>query len=372
MTTFTHTQRVQNAILCKESDRTCYQNLDGALIGRWYDPSFQPGDLYTRPEWAMDTIVAAGVKMGGDLVPNYIYAPMMAMDFTGIYYQTPGKDLPANVCFQAIETNPMAKDETVDFILENGVQAYIDTYVIPNWPEWAIPEGERGGMLAGIYAEKCATSGEDWFPMPVPSNGGPLFYSMSRGYMKYLRDIRRIPDKVKKISQMFAEWEVATNEAMFAEMGGLQSIFPAWGRFDNNTISPDKFDEFIWPATKWAADYAEEHDKLFILHADGDYVETLNRHLHEFPKNRTIVQLDGFTNVDRVADAFVKNQVCMYGEIPASMLTMGTPEDVYAHILHLKRLFGPGLILSAGCSAPFNTRLENVDAYIEAANTNNY
>ena len=372
MEQFTHSQRVLNAIACKPSDRTCYANLDGGLIGRWHDPTFLPGDMYTRPEWAMDTIIEAARKMGGDTCANYIYGPIMAMDYTGIYYKTPGRELVMDTCFQAIETNPLDEDERIDFILENGVQAYIDKFVVPNWPEWAFDEGEKGGMYAGMYAEKCMEAGEEWFNMPIPQNGGAMFYNMSRGYMKYLKDLRRIPEKVKKVSQMFADWELATNEAMWAEMGGLQCIFPAWGRFDNNTLNPRKFDEFVWPVTRSWIDYAADHNKLLVLHADGEYSQTLNKHLCEFTPGNTIIQCDGFTKPDDIAEELVKTRLCFMGDVPASMFTMGTPEDVYNHVIHLKQLFGPGLILYSGCGTPFNTRLENVDAYIEAANTNNY
>lgn len=369
---YTHVERVENAIACKPSDRTCYMNLDGGLIGRWYDPEFTPGDMYTRPEWAMDTIIAAGKKMGGDIAPNYMYGPIMGMDFTGIYYKTPGKELEMNSGFQAVETNPMADDSTLDFILENGVQAYIDKYVVPNWPDWALEEGKKGGMYAGIYAEKCAASGEGWYTLPIPSNGGPFFYSMSRGYMKYLKDMRKNPEKAKKITQMLAEWEVASNETMYAEMGGLTTIYPAWGRFDDQTISQEKFDEFIWPATKWLIDYAREHGQLLILHADGNFEQSLGRHIREFTPEKTIIQFDGFTNIDAVADALIQNKICAYGDVPAAMLTMGDPEDVYKRVIHLKQLLGPGLIVSSGCAAPFNARNENLDAYIEACQTSNY
>ena len=165
MEKMSHTERIENAIACKSVDRTAYQNLDGGLIGQWISDEFQIGDMYLRPEWAMDKIIEAGKKMGGDTAPVYFYGPIMAMDFTGVYYKTPGRELPADTCFEAIETNPM-KDECLDFILENGVQAYIDKYVVPNWPEWAYEEGEKGGALAGLYAESAWHRARTGTPCP--------------------------------------------------------------------------------------------------------------------------------------------------------------------------------------------------------------
>ncbi len=371
MEKLTHIQRIENAIACKSVDRTAYQNLDGGLIGKWICDEFQVGDMYLRPEWAMDKIIEAGKKMGGDTAPVYFYGPIMAMDFTGVYYKTPGKELPSDTCFEAIETNPL-KDECIDFILENGVQAYIDKYVVPNWPEWAFEEGEKGGMLAETYAQKCIESGEDWYTMPICNYGGPLFYSLSRGYLKYLKDMRKFPEKVKKITQMFNDWELESNKAMMAEMGGLQFIYPAAARFDDNTISQEKFDEFVWPYFKQLADKAKEENLYFGMHIDGDFTNSIGKHIRELPQGRTVVQTDGFSNIDSWADEMVKNKICYMGDIKAANFVLGEPQEVYDRIIHLKRLFGPGLILYSGCGTPFNTKFENIQAYIEAANTNNY
>ena len=119
MEKMTHKQRIMNAIACERVDRTAYNNFDGGLLGRWADPEFCPGDMYLRPEWAMDKIIEAGKKMGGDTAPVYFYGPIMAMDFTGVYYKTPGRELPADTCFEAIETNPMK--DCINQIREAGL-----------------------------------------------------------------------------------------------------------------------------------------------------------------------------------------------------------------------------------------------------------
>ena len=69
MDTMTHVERFENAVACKPVDRTCYVNFDGGLIGKYANPEFRPGDLYTRPSWAIEQIIAGAKKMGGDTVP---------------------------------------------------------------------------------------------------------------------------------------------------------------------------------------------------------------------------------------------------------------------------------------------------------------
>jgi|GEM_PF-5276865 len=365
----THIERFENAIACKPVDRTTYVNFDGGLIGKWISDEFLPGDMYTRPEWALDTIIEAGQKMGGDTLPAYIYGPMMSADYTGIVYRTPGLELPPEEVFQVIEADPL-DDAGIDFILENGIQEWEDKYVIPNWPEEAGPATDRGIELSMIYAQKCAAANGDdpWYDMPLPGYGGPLLYSMTRGFTECLMDMYMEPDRTRQIMQMFAEWEIAMTEAMFAEMGGMPAVCIAMARFDDRTAGPESFDKVCWPVFQYYIDYAREHDKLLIVHADGYWTKIFNEHLHEFTTEKTLIQLDGFTDIDAVAENFVNNKICMQGDIPPTMLFMKNPKAVHDRVMHLKELYGNGLILSSGCGAPFNTDFDNLQAFIDAAN----
>ncbi|MDE3077634.1 MAG: methyltransferase, partial [Chloroflexota bacterium] len=56
------------------------------------------------------------------------------------------------------------------------------------------------------------------------------------------------------------------------------------------------------------------------------------------------------------------------GDIPASLLAAGTPEDIRAYIRDLVELFDrTGLLLCPGCDAPINAKPENMEAFVEAS-----
>ena len=58
----------------------------------------------------------------------------------------------------------------------------------------------------------------------------------------------------------------------------------------------------------------------------------------------------------------------MMGDVPASLLVAGTPDDVDKYVCELVELFeGKGLILCPGCDAPINAKPENMEAFVEAA-----
>ncbi len=60
--------------------------------------------------------------------------------------------------------------------------------------------------------------------------------------------------------------------------------------------------------------------------------------------------------------------MCIMGDVPASMLFLKEPEDIYAYCTRLIRQLGPqGFILQSGCDIPANAKLENVQAMVAAA-----
>ena len=371
MEKMTHKQRIMNAIACERVDRTAYNNFDGGLLGRWADPEFCPGDMYLRPEWAMDKVIEGSLKMGGDTMPNLQYSPLMCIDLTGIYYLTPGKEIGSDMCPQAVEPDNM-KPEHYDYILENGPEAWFKEFVEPGWEKF-MPDFEKGLAVMEEFTKRCEKTGENWVSFNgVYNYGGPLYLSCTRGFTNFFKDIRKMPEKVKKAAELINKWEI---EKMTEQAGGKNSVEiyqSALARFDGDQLSQEKFDEFIWPSYKYYNDMLEGTDIINEYHVDGNFTDNLGRHIKELRPKKTIIQFDGFTNHEVFADELVKHQICVYGDIPAAMLTNGEPEEVYNRVIWLKKLYGPGLWLGSGCGTPYNTKFENIQAFIEAAETNNY
>ena len=60
--------------------------------------------------------------------------------------------------------------------------------------------------------------------------------------------------------------------------------------------------------------------------------------------------------------------MAIMGDVPAALFAAGTPDDVYEYVRDLVRDVGPtGLLLCPGCDAPFNTRPENMEAFVAAS-----
>jgi uroporphyrinogen-III decarboxylase len=372
METMTHSQRIQRAIACKPVDRTAYTNFSTQMLGRYANPEFCTGDMYTRPEWAIEQAIKGAQQMGGETIPSYTYGPLFAADITGTYYLTPGKDLPATDTFHAIETNPM-QDEHIEFILKNGVQAWFDQYVMPAWPDWAEEGAAKGGEIAALMAQKVAEAGESWYDFPIPDYMGPMFYGMARGFQETLIDAFTEPETTRKIVDMLNEWNIAYTAGFYEMMGiPLQAVCPALARMDDNTLSPEIFDSVFWPALQRCIRYAEENDVPLIAHLDGKWENMLSRHIHQFTAQKTVIQLDGFSDSFSLAEAFVANDICMMGDVPPMTLIHKDGQRTYDHVIRLKQLFGDHLILNAGCQAPPDTTDEALRAFVEAARTSHF
>lgn len=370
----TPVERYMAAVRCESVDRTPYDTPDALLIGKYADESYTPGDQYLRPEWAMDKIIEGAIKYGGDTMPNYnYYAGIFMKDASGITYLTPGKDIDKNLGPMAEESNPMTA-EHYDFIIKNGMQAWVDAVVAPTWTKEYDEEEARAFELMEIFAQKCTDAGLQGIDLTgVPfTYGATTFLSVARGYNQYLRDMRKHSEALLQVSKIVNDWEIENAKMIFGN-GSWPAFFKtSLGRCDTETVRMTNFEKFVWePTFDYINEMLMETDTIWILHMDGNYDEASHLLEHLRPK-KTIVQLDGFTHHERVADAFVKHQICMEGDIPAAMLTMGTPEEVYDYCMQLKRFYGPGLILNAGCCHPANTKIENLDAVREAAYNMNY
>ena len=88
--------------------------------------------------------------------------------------------------------------------------------------------------------------------------------------------------------------------------------------------------------------------------------------LAELPAGKCMLNPDGMTDL-RKFKRLVGDRMAMLGDVPATLLATGTPDEVQAYVRDLVELFeGRGLLLCPGCDAPINTRPENMAAMVEA------
>jgi uroporphyrinogen-III decarboxylase len=106
-----------------------------------------------------------------------------------------------------------------------------------------------------------------------------------------------------------------------------------------------------------------------LLHLAGNWNRNLP-YLKKLPQGKCILDLDSTTNIFK-AKEILGDHMCIMGDVPSSLLTLGTPKDVETYC---KKLIdevgkGGGFILSSACTVPFDAKFENLKAMINTGKT---
>ncbi len=76
--------------------------------------------------------------------------------------------------------------------------------------------------------------------------------------------------------------------------------------------------------------------------------------------------MDGQTDIFKAKEV-LGDHMCIMGDVPAQLLSLGTPDEVCAYVQRLIDVVGngSGFILSTGCDCPMDAKPENVKMMIE-------
>lgn len=199
------------------------------------------------------------------------------------------------------------------------------------------------------------------------SIGSPMeCFCGGRQMMNFLMDALEEPEIVTAAMEK-AQKFLCT---MYKSQLKLSRPFAAWvggWRAAPSMISHEMFMDFAWKYIKELVNIALEQGAIPVLHFDQCWDRELET-LKELPPKSCILMFDSFTDM-RLARNILDDRVCFLGDVPASKLAYGTPDEVYDYCVKLIDDVGPktGLILSSGCDCPLNAKDENVDAMIQAS-----
>lgn len=137
-------------------------------------------------------------------------------------------------------------------------------------------------------------------------------------------------------------------------------------RSASSFLSPKLWNRFVWTYLKKLVEVALEEGIIPVLHLDSNWERDLE-FFKELPKGKCIISPDGSTDIFKIKDV-LGSHMCIMGDVPSSMLSLGTSAEVYNYSKKLINEIGPsGYILSSGCDIPYNAKPKNVEAMIAAA-----
>ncbi len=164
-----------------------------------------------------------------------------------------------------------------------------------------------------------------------------LSHSM-RGMSGTMMDMFRQPDKLLEACEFILKKTLERPLPPPSE-NGYTRIFMTNTRGSDDFLSMKQFQTFYWPTFKKLVMALIKRGHTPCIFFEGKFTSRLE-YLLEFPKGSILARFDS-TDIFRAKDV-LKDHICIEGNVPSSLLQVGTKEDVIAHCKKLIDYCGKG------------------------------
>lgn len=201
---------------------------------------------------------------------------------------------------------------------------------------------------------------------PTPMVGAmPPYDTIShqlRGMTGVMYDMFRQPDKLLELID-FVLKETMKKTPLVPDDNGEIRIFMTNTRGSDDFISKKQFDTFYWPSFKTLVTYLCDHGATPYIFFEGRF-DTRVEYLLDLPKGKFVARFDA-TDIFR-AKEILKGHCCIEGNVPSSLLQVGTKDEVIAYCKKCIDICGKdgGYIISPRSSID-EVNPENLKAMIE-------
>jgi hypothetical protein len=281
----------------------------------------------------------------------------------------PGKEASLDIDSppQFIETELLSIQD-YDDIINLGWSGFCDKH----YSRFFAADREMMLAWASRQIERYRMEGETWKARNIPSLAGAMtmsplmFLSTRRSLVSFTQDLYRIPDKVQAVMDALVDDFIkhCIEAAKITNIPGVEFILERGGCF----YYPLKiFERFEFPYMKKMINAFAAEGLITVMHFDQDW--TLNLpYLLDLPKKMCVCELDSCTNIFK-AKEILKDHMCIMGDVPASLNSIGSPKEMQAYCEKLIDIVGKGntgFILSTGCTIPSDTKFENFKTMINS------
>ena len=392
-------QRIMDTINLKPTDRVPVISSIG------YFPAKYAGIPCSAAYYDFDAWYAAYEKTLTDFHPDLIFpqgfTPGKALEIIAPKtMKWPGHGVNPNQGHQAIEIDNMKADEyeaymndPSDFMFRMFLSRTSDNLTgLADLPRLSDIGGGLGAQgLATIIAEpkvakafntllKAGKEFRKWAPKIKKFNemienfGFPPYFQGAamppfdvlshsmRGMTGTMMDMFRQPEEIEKMTNFILKKTLERTNPKPSE-NGYYRIFMTNTRGDDTFLSIAQFKRFYWPTFYKLVMGLVKKGLTPCIFFEGNFTSRLE-YLLEFPKGSILARFDT-TDIFRAKDV-LKGHICIEGNVPSSLLQVGSKEDVIAHC---KKLIdhcgkGGGYILSPRSSTD-EVKPENLQAMIE-------
>ena len=368
--TMSRQERFEAVVALDKPDRVPVMPLMTAFAIR--SQGLTQGEGWRDPDKGARAMLDTFTALGGfdrRYKPN-LYWPMIGGRFcsTPVRVLLPGRQLPEDALNQ-IDERELFSREDYDKIAALGWNGFWDEH-------YAIMSHGRSmerlvfsqNQLLDRYVkevENCRRN--DIYPLfGAYVDSVVMAFSMARTLTQFTMDLFEVPQKVKAAMDAVCD-DLIQNALDVVALTKIQLVFIVLERGSGFYYRPEIFEQFEWP-------YLQRYVDAFIsegitpwFHFDTDWSLNLP-YLKQLPKAKCVCDLDSTTDIFK-AKELLDGHMCISGDVPAALLTLGTPDDIgdYCRRLIDKVGKGGGFFLTTGCECPMDAKFENVKMMIDTA-----
>lgn len=366
----TSTQRISAAIALDAVDRVPCMPLVDLLfparhMGMTYGQALKDLDAGTR---AIMTVYDETGGWDGMFLPSYTWPVLPDLSSICIVtpWKLPGRELPDDAVPQYHETEIITRED-YDSIVKLGWRGFAERNLERFWPRpkdkmftWAKKQMDQYLKDIKAWQEKgvpCLLAAHVFSPL--------MFFSLKRTLMNFTEDLYEIPDKVADAMDAVVD-DFIQDALKIAEHTKLPWVLLILERGGSFYYPLKLFERFEFPYIKKMVQAFSGAGLITCLHLDQDW--TLNLpYFKDLPKGKCICEFDSTTNIFKAKEV-LRNHVCIMGDVPASLTTLGKSEDVEQYCKSLIMDLGKdsGFILSSGCGIPPDCDFENFKTMVQS------
>lgn len=303
--------------------------------------------------------------------PN-LFWPMIGGRFcsTPVRVLIPGRQLPEDSLNQ-IDERELFSREDYDKLAAVGWNAFWDEHyqVMSGGRTIEQVAVSQNPLLDHYIKEVEAYHRQDINPLfGAYLDSTTMAFSMARTLTQFTMDLYEVPEKVKAAMDATCD-DLIQNALDVISLTKIPLAFIVLERGSGFYYRMDIFEEFEWPYLQRYVDAFLSEGITPWFHFDTDWGMNLP-YLRQLPKGKCVCDLDGTTDIFK-AKEILGDHMCLSGDVPAALLTLGTAEQVRDYCQRLIDVVGRGggFFLTTGCECPIDAKFENVKMMIDVAKT---
>ena len=369
--TMSRQERFEAAVALEMPDRVPVMPLMTAFAAR--SQGLTQGEAWREPEKGFKAMLDAFNDLGGfdKLYKPNLFWPMIGGRFcsTPVRVLIPGRQLPEDALNQ-IDERELIDRQDYEKIAAVGWNAFWDEH----YEKMSGRSIDRITVSQNRLLDEYIREVENYHSMDIyPLFGAyvdstTMAFSMARTLTQFTMDLYEVPGKVKAAMDASCD-DLIQNALDVVARTKIPLVFIVLERGSGFYYRLDVFEQFEWPYLQRYVDAFLSEGLTPWLHFDTDWGLNLP-YLRQLPKGKCVADLDSTTDIIK-AKKILGGHMCISGDVPASLLTLGTPEQVREYCQRLIDEVGKGggFFLTTGCECPVDAKFENVQMMIDVAKT---